>query len=113
VWMEHSIGSLRHVRATNVGSETMAHAESADPHTESVIDRMCSSARLSQRNTGLLRQYVRDMRQVMVEIKRVLRRKGKAVFVIGDCNIRGVFVRNSKCLIALAEELGLTVTKTR
>jgi DNA modification methylase len=113
VWMKHSIGSLRQVRATNVGTETMAHANRADTQTESVIDRMCIKSRLSRRNTGLLRQYVHDMRQVMTEVRRVLRRNAKAVFVIGDCNIRGVFVRNSKCLIALAKELGLTVTKTR
>jgi DNA modification methylase len=113
VWMEHSVGSLRHVRATNVGTETMARAESADPQTEAVISRMCSTGGLSGRNIGLLRRYVRDMRQVMAEIRRVLRRNAKAVVVIGDCNIRSVFVQNSQCIIALAHELRLKVVKVR
>jgi hypothetical protein len=68
---------------------------------------------LSNRNAGMLRGYVRDMRGVLSETKRVLRSSGKAVFVVGNCNLRETFVQNSKCIEGLAIELGMVVSKIR
>ncbi len=74
---------------------------------------MCPIETLSTRNAGMLRQYVRDMRSILSETKRVLRIDGKAVFVVGNCNIRETFVQNSKCIEGLAHELGMIVSKVR
>ena len=113
IWMGHSIEKLRAVRATNVGTEVIAKAEIDDKLTEHIIGLMCPLDTLSLRSTGMLRQYVRDMRAILSETKRVLRPAGKAVFVIGNCNIRETFVQNSKCIEGLAEELGMIVSKIR
>jgi hypothetical protein len=53
------------------------------------------------------------MRAVLSETKRVLRQGKKAVFVVGNCNLRRTFVRNSRCIMSLAGEVGLVVRKTR
>jgi hypothetical protein len=53
------------------------------------------------------------MRAVLSETKRVLRPRKKAVFVVGNCNLHDVFVRNSRCIEELAGELGMIVTKIR
>jgi hypothetical protein len=53
------------------------------------------------------------MRAVLSETKRVLRVGGKAVFVVGNCNLRQIFVENSKCIERLADELGIAVTTVR
>jgi hypothetical protein len=74
---------------------------------------MCSIGDLPKRHVGMLRRYVRDMRRVMSETRRVLRADGKAVFVIGNSTLRQTFIKNSKCIEGIANELGMTVSMIR
>lgn len=113
VWMGHSIGMLRGLRSTNVGTESVGGKPIGDTATENIIGMMCSVNELANRHTQMLCQYVQDMRAVLSETKRVLRPGGKAVFVIGNSNVRDVFVQNSKCIEGLAKEMGMVVSKTR
>ncbi len=113
IWMGHSIEKLRNVRTTNVGTETVAREEEGDILTEQIMKMMCPVETLSTRNAGMLRRYVHDMRDVLSEIKRVLRSQGKAIFVVGNCNLRDTFVQNSKCIEGLAVGLGMVVNKVR
>jgi SAM-dependent methyltransferase len=111
--MGHSLEKLRGVRTTNVGTETVAKTKEGDTGTENIMQMMCSVNNLSKRNAGMLRGYVRDMRAVLSETKRVLRSGGKAVFVVGNCNLRETFVQNSRGIEGLAAELGMEVSKIR
>jgi len=113
IWMGYSLSKLRAIRSSNVGTEAVAKLQEGDTATECIMQKMCSAGTLSTRNAGMLRRYVRDMRGVLTETKRVLRPGGKAVFVVGSCNLRETFVQNSRCIMALAHELGLIVRKTR
>ena len=113
IWMGHSIETLRDIRATNVGTELVGSRSVPDAATDRIVRLMCPVDKLSNRQAGMLRQYVRDMRTVLSETKRVLRKGGKAIFVVGNCNLRDTFVHNSKCIIGLADELGMVVSKTR
>lgn len=113
IWMGHSIEKLRIVRATNVGTESIAKPKIGDEATAHIMGLMCPVDGLSNRNAGMLRQYVWDMRGILSETKRVLRSGGKAVFVVGNCNIRETFVQNSKCVEGLATELGMVIKKVR
>ena len=45
----------------------------------------------------------------MKECARVLKRKGRAVFVVGNSSIRGLFIKNSEALIRLADSNGLSL----
>lgn len=42
----------------------------------------------------------------MAESRRVLKRKGEAIFVIGDSTVSGVFIKNSEGLKYLAQRQG-------
>jgi hypothetical protein len=64
---------------------------------------------LDNRRQGMVRRYVRDMGKVMEECARVLKRKGRAVLVVGDSAIRGVFIKNSEAMIRLAYSNGLSL----
>lgn len=55
----------------------------------------------------MLARYAKDMDAVMREIARVLRPAGRCVLVVGDCTMRGVFVRNSEVLKSLSGPYGL------
>jgi hypothetical protein len=61
----------------------------------------------------MLRRYMQDTKSIMTEIHRVLRVDGKAVIVVGDCNIRDVFIKNSKGIELLGEHAGLTLERIR
>ena len=61
----------------------------------------------------MLARYVHDMDRVIGEIARVLVPTGRAIFVIGDCTMRGVFVSNSTVFRKLGEEHGLKVVSTK
>jgi hypothetical protein len=113
VWMGHSIKDLRNLRATTLGTENIGKPNKTDGETERLVGMMCDVDRLSSRYVGILCKYVRDIKAVLSETRRVLRSNGKAVFVIGNCNIGGVFVENSKCIEELAKLLGFAITKTR
>jgi DNA modification methylase len=113
IWMGHSLETLRNLRATNVGTEAVAKGEQGDTSTERIMQLMCPVNSLPNRLAGMLRRYVRDMRAVLSETKRVLRPGTKAVFVVGNCNLRETFVQNSKCIEGLAGDLGMLVSKSR
>src|SRR5690242_18777376 len=74
---------------------------------------MASVENLEPRFKGILARYVCDMDRVIAEIRRVLRKDGEAVLVVGDSTIRDTFVQNSRCLIFLAERNGLILQSMR
>jgi hypothetical protein len=112
VWMGHSISALRALRSTNIGTETGRYSESHEA-TNKIVRRMCDITLMSNRRVAMLRQYVCDMRSMIGEIHRVLRPNGKAVLVIGDCNIGNTFVENSRCLRMVGKQAGLEPKRTR
>jgi hypothetical protein len=59
-----------------------------------------------------LSAYIADMRAALKEVSRVLAPGGRAVYVVGENVVRGVYVRNSKLLRLLAESLGLRFEKS-
>jgi DNA modification methylase len=113
VWMGHTIASLRQLRKSNVGTEVGIGIEGVDKSTARIMKEMCSGGSLSCRHAGMLRRYVQDIRSVLSETRRVLRPGGKAVFVIGNCHLRNVFIENSKAVEAIASELGMIVAAVR
>ncbi len=112
VWMGFSTDTIRQLRSTNVGSEIKARAKAEDDLTEKVIDKICDVDQLSPRAIGMLRQYLRDMKLVLSEIYRVLTCPGKAVLVVGNCNLEKTFIKNSKGIELLAENVGLRKQKS-
>lgn len=109
IWMGYTLKKLRDIRRSNVGTEVGARGAVSDATTR-ILRGMCAADQLSPRHTAMLAQYIEDMRKVISETRRVLRTSGKAVFVIGDCNLRDVFIRNSKCIKLLAREFDMHAT---
>jgi len=109
VWMGHQVDHLRQVRRSNIGTEAALAASPALPIVARTMAAMGGTTRLAPRQRALLARYILDMERALTEIRRVLVPGGRALLVVGDCSIRGVFVRNSKGLAFLAEHAGLTV----
>ena len=54
-----------------------------------------------------LRRYFGEMQAVITEMRRVLKRSGTAVIVVGSSTLRGLDVETHKGLAAIGEEVGL------
>jgi DNA modification methylase len=113
VWMGHGIRALRKVRTQNIGTEASLDADGKARVVTNTIGQMGPLGKLPKRQTRLLARYIIDMEAALREIHRVLVPSGRALLVIGDCWVRGVYVRNSLALAHLAEHVGLRVVEVR
>jgi SAM-dependent methyltransferase len=113
VWMGHSVRALRDVRAENIGTEVSADIKIEDKKIAAAMERMGDLKNLPLRQRRCLGRYVADMDRTIAEIHRVLVPGGRAVLVVGDCTMRGVYVRNSGALAYLGEQHGFQVGKMR
>jgi ubiquinone/menaquinone biosynthesis C-methylase UbiE len=74
---------------------------------QSLISDLKLKPALSRRDNALLSRYVWDMGRALAEAARVLRRGGRAVYVVGDSTIRDTFIRNSVIVSRVAQRQGL------
>jgi hypothetical protein len=111
VWMGHQVETLRQIRSGSIGAEcgdSISEQEIAE-----TVHEMGRVQRLPERFQGMIRRYVRDMNAVMSEIARVLVPRGQAVLVIGDCTLRGIYIRNSAAIRLLAGNHSLDLLSER
>lgn len=106
VWMGHTIGELRSLRATNIGSEVSLDERNRTNALVSIIDEVDAEGALAPRDRAIVARYVQDMDRVIAEMHRVLRQDGKVTAVIGNSNVRGFFVENSLTLTRLFSRHG-------
>lgn len=106
VWMGHSVETIREIRSESVGSEAGQGRTATDPVLSRAL-RACVDTELASRERGMLIRFLQDIQQVLTEVRRVLKPNGCAVFVVGNCTVRGAFVANSAGVKALASSVGL------
>lgn len=107
VWMGYKVSEIRDIRGESVGAEVSSEEALDNGRVRSLIKELNLTPMLSRRDYGLLARYVWDMGQVLAESARVLRRGGRAVYVVGDSTSRGTFIRNSKIVSLVAQQHGL------
>lgn len=109
VWMGYSIEYIRNLRSTNIGSE-ISYNQPPEKNVSEALGVMGKIEGLDRRRCKILTRYLQDMNNVMKECARVLKRKGAAVFVVGNSSIQGVFIRNSDGLTKLAANHGISLS---
>jgi len=112
VWMGHRIETLRKIRRESVGAECGAAAVS-ELEISNIVHHMGRAQCLPRRFQKMIRRYVKDMNEVISEISRVLVPKGLVVMVLGDCTLRGIYIRNSVAIRLLAAGHGLDALSER
>lgn len=112
VWMGHTIPSLRSVRAGAVGTERAGAGGKSIEAAE--IEMSVPSIRvLPQRQRTIVHRYARDAELMLRQMQRVLRPGGLMVLVLGDSNVRGVPVHNSRIFKHLAVQAGFVLEEER
>jgi SAM-dependent methyltransferase len=107
VWMEHTVNELRQIRGSSVGAELTQEEAFSAVWVKSLIKQLGLRPQLSSRDSAILARYVWDMGKALAEVSRVLRNGGRAVYVVGDSQVRGTFVCNSAIVEAVADQHGL------
>ena len=115
VWMGHTVGELRRIRAGAIGTEVGMYGEGdgAGGDVEDIVSEI-GGRTMPRRTEAVLTRYVHDMRRAVRETARVLDGSGgAAAYVVGENTVRGVFIRNSGIVEALARGAGLEVVAKR
>lgn len=109
VWMGHTVSEIRQIRGESVGAEISSYEALEAPWVKSLIKDLRLKPTLSTHDHALLARYVWDMGHALAEVSRVLRRGGRAVYVVGDSTSRGTFIPNSLIVTAVAQAHGLSL----
>lgn len=105
VWMGFDISALSKLRRESIGTEVGRKME-GDVQVAEII-RQLRIKKLTPRKNKLVAAYIDDMRQAISEVARVLVPGGKALYVVGENTVGGVYIKNAKILISLAASEGL------
>ena len=113
VWMGHTLDKFRDLRSHSVGHEARLPVI-LDDSGSLIAKRMIrgDTSNFRPRHNRLLSQYVSDITRIVTEVSRVLVPNGRATFVVGNCNLRGVYVRNSVAVATAARNAGLELVST-
>src|SRR5207302_6644757 len=98
VWMGYSISELRRQRTNIIGTERgedLPETLEFDRAREGLA-LVTSEKNFAPRDSRMIAKYVRDLDDAIGEVARVLRPEGRAIYVVGDCKLRGRFIENSK-----------------
>ena len=105
VWLGHDVGSLREVRADNVGAERAMAEADGQPDVSGFI-RDSGDSTIGARHRGWIRRYASDMTAVLRQLKRVVKGSGRVVLVLGNSFLRGAAVDNAGLIESLAGSVG-------
>lgn len=109
VWMGYDVSKLRQIRTESVGTEASSKRALESDWIDSLISGLQLQPSLSSRTRALLATYAWDMAQALSETSRVLRKGGRAVYVVGDSTSRGTFIPNSLIVSSVAQRYNLTM----
>lgn len=112
VWMGRTVGELRRLRSTAVGTEVAMDARE-DQEIQSILSGLKLQPKLPARQEAMLARYINDMQRAVSETSRVLAGNGRAVYVVGENTVRGTFIRNATIVEAVASNAGLRCTARR
>ena len=112
VWLGFSVGALREIRSASIGAER-AERERHDRTLSMLTAELPDLASLPKRTQRIMLRYRNDLAVTMSELARVLRGNGRAVIVVGNSTLKGVFVDNAQAVALAAAESGLRLVARR
>ena len=104
VWMGYDLATLRELRGTMVGTERGLWSVDSLP---SGLERQFEEGVAADRRRAMIRQYLSDLRKVLVEAKRVLRPSRLLVLVVGPLIISRQEPDAASIVSELASNVGL------
>ena len=106
VWLGYGLGDLQIVRSESIGAERRPNADADRDLADQLTASLGALPELPNRIRRMVERYALDVYRVLNELHRVIRSGGKAVLVIGNSCLKGVFVENALVVITAAERAG-------
>jgi DNA modification methylase len=108
VWLGESVVNLTELRTRYIGSEKINSTQYAElpDKTESIVRQLDER---DKKKSSILRKYFIEMKAVLAEMYRVLRKDSPAIVVVGPSVMRGIDVQTHHCLAEIAQETGFSV----
>jgi tRNA G10 N-methylase Trm11 len=113
VWLGYSLGALRHIRSNSIGAERAADLNSCSDEVRRVSAALGQIDRLTSRHQNMIVRYCADLILVAKQTSRVMKKSGKAVFVVGNSCLKNVFISNSRGLEIAARIAGLQLVEKK
>lgn len=111
VWLGHSLGELRAIRASNIGSERAPEADADNALAAAITATANSLAALPPKLRRMVDRYALDLAATLAELHRVVRCGGQVVCVVGNSCLRDVFVENDRLVVTAAERSGFQLAR--
>lgn len=107
VWLGHSIGELRSIRSSTIGAERSFDTQCSV--ADSIAAAMCDLECLEPKQQRMIIRYAGDLERMMHQAARVLRKGGRATYVLGNSCLKDTFIRNSEGVAKAGVQAGLTL----
>jgi len=110
VWLGESIANLSKLRTSYIGSERIGQIQEdrLPENTQAIIKKLNERDR---KKGAILRKYFTEMKAVLSEMHRVLRRDSAAIIVVGPSVMRNIEVQTHLGLANIASELGFDIVR--
>jgi hypothetical protein len=108
--MGHSIPSLRRIRAASIGTEAARLNTKRAEEISTALNRLRKFNDLPARQQNIVQKYALDSSAFLTEMQRVIKPGGQLSLVLGESNLRGKLIENSKLFSHLARNHGFTKT---
>lgn len=113
VWLGYKINDLGNVRSNSVGAEKAPGANADLQLAGELTKGIPHLEKLPKRKQSMINRYALDMYGIVEESTRVLKKKGKATFVVGNSCINQIFVENSLIVRNSCEMAGLNLVSEK
>jgi tRNA G10 N-methylase Trm11 len=105
VWLGYSISELRSIRSSTIGAERSYDAQCSV--ADAIATAMCDLERLEPKQQRMVIRYAGDLERMMHQAARVLRKGGRATYVLGNSCLKDTFIRNSEGVAKAGVHAGL------
>lgn len=110
VWLGQQVSELSSLRGKYIGAERQ-DAEESIPLPENAQHAISNLSEIDRRKSRVLAKYLREMRQAIEEMYRVIRPRRAVIIVVGPSTMRGQRITTQDYLAAIAEQVGFGVTQ--
>ncbi|MHB1528626.1 MAG: DNA methyltransferase [Acidiferrobacteraceae bacterium] len=107
IWLGYGIDDLRRVRSESIGAERGPDSNDISKAARSVRDSLGATHKLPTRHQQMVDRYCLDLTLMLRQVARVLKKTGRAVFVVGNSCLKDIFISNSRGVDVAAHLAGL------
>lgn len=109
VWFGYSIPTLRQLRGASIGAERAPDGGPSERVNELVSFIQQDAIDPARLPVSMLQRFAGDLVGLASAVRKVLKRNGQAVLVIGNSTLRGNYIRNDLIAQKSLEDAGFTL----